>query len=370
MKKSIVSFVLLIMIGLNCVGCESNKKSNQGVTDENVVQAIKQNGVCNVSIDPKVELLGVVQYIADDPNIIKNYSDNYKYSDDISKFFSKYKDEPIVSLYKKMRNEGFSYDCPPNVMLYVDNNLKLLDNITLPDDIIARSGGKETLVKFLDLLADFRKKSKFDEFYNNHTDYYNSIVSSVKNKVDKIGCIEKLIKYYGYEQNSFNIIIQPLSSGGYGIRVDAKDGKFDVYDFMVVPNDDETFAELLIHEFGHSYVNPLTEENINEVNNYSNLFTPIKENMSKQAYPYWDYCVNEHVVRSVTYRIIYDLYGADASQKFINQDTAKDFIYIKSLSKRLEEYENNRDKYITFKDFYPRLLDDLKELSDKESAKK
>jgi hypothetical protein len=366
-KKNILSSILLIMIALNCIGCESYKKSSQAITKGAAVEAVKESGFCNVSIDPKVELLSVVQYIADDPNIIKEKSnlDNnqIKYSEDISKYFSKYKDEPVVSLYKQMMSNGFSYDCPPNVMLYVDNNLKLLDNV--PNDIIDRSSGKETLVKFLDLLDDFRNKSKFDEFYMSHIEYYKDSVLNIKRRVDKSGCIEKIIKYYGYEQNSFNIIVQILSSGGYGIRVPGKDGKFDVYDFMVVPNDDIDFAQLITHEFGHSYINPLTEENINEVNKYNNLFTPIKEKMSKQAYPEWEYCVNEHIVRAVTYRIIEDLYGSNASMKYINHDIGRDFIYIKSLSERLKEYENNRDKYPTFKEFYPRLIDDFKELSNK-----
>lgn len=376
MKKTLLCFLLLISIALNCIGCGSDKKSSQPVANEVSMQAVKESGLCNVSIEPNVELLGVVQYLADDPNIIKSFKDNdskhfneIKYSNDISKYFSKYKNEPVVDFYKQMNSKGFSYDIPPSLMLYVDGNLKLLNNITLPDRIIQNSGGKEDIVKFLNLLADFRKKSKFDEFYNDHTGYYKAIVSITKSEVDKIGCIDKIKKYYGYDQNSYNIIIQTLSIGGYGVWVSKEDEKEDAYDFMVVPDDCEEFAQLLTHEFSHSYINPLTKQNINEVNKYSNLYEPIKESMSKQAYSYWEECVNEHIVRAVTYRIIYDLYGADASNIYIDEDTSKNFIYLKALSERLEEYEKNRDKYPNFKDFYPRLIDVFKELSDKQPVK-
>lgn len=368
MKKKFLCFAILSIMVLNCVGCESNKKSKEAVTHETIAYAVKQSGTCNVSIEPKIELLAVVQYIADDPTILrKNLSeDDQKYSDDISKYFSKYKDEPVVSLYKEMMKNGFSYSTPPETMLYVDNNLKLLNNLTLPQIAITSSGGKETLLKFFDLLADFRKKTKFDEFYISHTNFYNNIVSNVKNRIDKIGCIEALINYYGYKQNSYNFIIEPLSIGGYAARVPSKDGKFDLYDFMVIPEDDKEFFQLVIHEFGHSYVNPLTEQNINEVNKYKNLFTDIKEDMSKQQYGSWDYCVNEHIIRAVAYRALYSSYGANVSQDYINRDTANKFIYIEEISEKLKEYESNRDKYPTFNDFYPRLLDGFKDLSNKE----
>lgn len=372
MKKNISCFILLMMIIVNCIGCQNNSISKQAINNEIVAKSIKESGICNVSIDLKVELLGVVQYLADDPNILKEIKNNSgveKYSEDISNYFFKYKDEPVVDFYKQMRELGYSYDRPPMTMMYVDDNLKLLNNVTLPDYIINSAGGKEQIVKLLDLLTDFRKKTKFDEFYMNHTDYYSSIVSKVKNRVDKIGCVEKLIKYYGYKENSYNIIIQPLSIGGYAGCVPTKDGISDVYDFMVVPEEDEEFSNLLIHEFGHSYINPLTEKNINEVYKYANLYLPIKESMSKQAYGNLSECVNEHIVRAVTYRILYDLYGSDVSRSYINLDESHSFIYIKSLSERLGEYENNRNTYSTINEFYPRILDELKELSDEEANK-
>lgn len=132
---------------------------------------------------------------------------------------------------------------------------------------------------------------------------------------------------------------------------------------MVVPDNLPEFCNLLLHEFGHSYINPLTEQNINEVYSCSNLFDPIKENMNRQAYGSWDFCVNEHVVRSVTYIILNEIFGAGVSQHYLKQDIANDFIFIDELSERLGEYESNRNKYPTIKDFYPRMLDVLKDKS-------
>jgi hypothetical protein len=373
MKKIIISLLTLFFISFNLVSCENKNKVSQAavITNDTIAYSIKESGTCNISIEPKIELLSIVQYLADDPAIIKENlsSDNNKYSDDISNYFSKYKDEPVVNLYKEMLKTGFSYSTPPEAMLYVDDNLKLLTSLTLPNDVVSAAGNEETFIKFLDLLSDFRKKSTFDKFYMSHIDLYKKFVSIVKEKVDRLGCIDKLINYYGYKQNSYNFIIEPLSIGGYAARIPSKNDKFDLYDFMVIPNDDAEFFQMVIHEFGHSYVNPLTEKNINEVNRYSNLFTPIKENMIKEQYSSWDFCVNEHIVRAVAYRNLDTYFNSGISRRYINIDLNRKFIYLDALTEKLKEYENNRDKYKTFNDFYPKLLETLKELSDSSSTK-
>ncbi|MBL4933724.1 DUF4932 domain-containing protein [Clostridium paridis] len=371
MKKVIISLISLFFI-FNLISCDKKDSQATVTTTDSTAYSIKESSTCNVSIEPKIELLSIVQYLADDPTIIKENlsSDNDKYSKDIASYFSKYIDDPVVTLYKKMLKTGFSYSTPPQAMLYVDDNLKLLTNLTLPSDVISAAGNKKTLIKFFDLLSDFRKKSSFDDFYLSHIDLYKKLVSTVKEKVDKLGCIDKLIDYYGYKQNSYNFIIEPLSIGGYAARIPSKNDKFDLYDFMVIPNDDAEFFQMVIHEFGHSYVNPLTEKNIDEVNKYSNLFTPIKDAMTKEQYGSWDFCVNEHIVRAVAYRNLDTNFSSGVNRRYIDMDTNRKFIYLDALSEKLKEYENNRNKYKTFNDFYPKLLETLKEFSDSSSTKK
>lgn len=371
MKKRILIFGIVCITLLNCMGCESKKKSEVDVGNEKLASSVKESGTCNVSIEPKIELLAAMQYIAEDPTILKKdiSEENLKYSDEISKYFSKYKNEQVVTLYKEMMKSGFNYSTPPEAMLYVDDNLKLINKLTLPEDVISSAGGKEKLLKFYNLLADFRKKSKFDDFYIKHIDFYKKLVSNVKTRVDESQCIQTLENYYGYKQNSYNFIIEPLSIGGYAARTPSNNGKCDLYDFMVVPNNYVNFFQLVIHEFGHSYVNPLTEQNINEINKYNDLFTPIKEAMAKQQYSSWKFCVNEHIVRAVAYRALYKTYGIEASEKYIDMDTKCEFIYLKAITEKLKEYEDNRDKYPTFNDFYPKLLQLFKELSNKKLIK-
>jgi hypothetical protein len=51
-------------------------------------------------------------------------------------------------------------------------------------------------------------------------------------------------------------------------------------------------------------VNPVTAKHIDEVNKYSKLYDPIADIMKSNAYPNWEICVNEHIVRAVTARLL------------------------------------------------------------------
>lgn len=165
------------------------------------------------------------------------------------------------------------------------------------------------------------------------------------------------------KQNSYNIILSPMfHTGGFGANIKNKNGSCDIYSIQGplsvekgIPSfgDKDSFKYLAWHEFSHSFVNPLTEENLKEVEKYSKLYEPISKKMKDNAYPTWQICVNEHIVRSVTARLAYMRDGQDAYEKTIAQEKAKGFIYITQLTEKLEEYEKNRDQYNSLREFYP-----------------
>lgn len=66
---------------------------------------------------------------------------------------------------------------------------------------------------------------------------------------------------------------------------------------------------------------------IDEINLYSNLYDKISSAMARQAYPSWDICVNEHIVRAVTARLICINNGQEAFNEQIEYEKAKLFLY-------------------------------------------
>lgn len=173
------------------------------------------------------------------------------------------------------------------------------------------------------------------------------------------------------EKDEYNIILSPLIMGGYGPKVKTADGKTKVYGIIGpirsnmsgdIEFSTEYVRDIVLHEFSHSFVNPITTKNIDEVNKYKSLYKPISEIMKKQAYADWETCVNEHIVRAVTTRIAYIYEGEAAGEKALKYEKSNGFIYIDNLCEKLKYFEENKNNYASFEEFYPELIEVFKNL--------
>ena len=131
-----------------------------------------------------------------------------------------------------------------------------------------------------------------------------------------------------------------------------------------IPYSSKWYLRYLIwHEFGHSFVNPVTANHSDRVASQNKLIEPVKENMKSMGYGDWETCVNEHVVRAVHNRLVELHLGSLRSKFWLKLDKGKGFIYIEPLIEKLKEFEIQRDKNnISFSEFYPELLDVLDSL--------
>lgn len=175
-------------------------------------------------------------------------------------------------------------------------------------------------------------------------------------------------------KHTYNIILAPLFRGGYGPCIQRPDGTLEIYSIIgTIRMEDNipTFGTadklkyLVLHEFSHSFVNPLTSKFKTQINKYESLYNPIAERMKKQAYGLWEACVNEHIIRAVTTRIAYSE-GEEKGEQELQSHKERGFVYIDALCDKLEEYEQKRDEYPTFADFYPELIKVFDELSQKD----
>ena len=84
--------------------------------------------------------------------------------------------------------------------------------------------------------------------------------------------------------------------------------------------------------------------------------------MRRQAYPNWHIAVNEHIVRAITTRLAYLEGGTKVGQHALEQEEGKGFIYVAALVERLKKYEEAHDKYSSFQEFHPRLIEVFREI--------
>ena len=333
-----------------------------------------------VTVDPRIELLSVVQLLSgyNQRSILTRHQLGYK--EEIYEYFDDYKDHKAVKQFTKMSEVGFSYDAPPAAMLYLSNPPELEIDKPFTKYLKRRAGnfiglfGEQRLNSFVENLADFAQDSDFMTFYNDHQEFYNQIITRTRETIAGEDYIKDLEDYYGMEQASYNVILVPLfHPGGYGPRVARDDNRFDIYNIrgpIQVRNglpyfgSQDQFQYLAWHEFGHSFVNPLTSKYSEEVNEYKSLYEPIEKQMKSHAYGSWETTVNEHIVRAITTRLTYIHRGQKLGDSIKKQERTRGFVYIDALMEKLEEFESSREKYPTFEDFYPELIKVFEELSN------
>lgn len=371
--KNKLIIIIITMIIITAYYIKGNlTKDSVGTTEDLKPVSQNINGI-NMMIDPRIELLAVVQAVGtydEQYDLITN--EDFDYKKEIMKNFSKFSNHEAVKVFNNMSRASFSYDAPPTAMLYMSNPLSLKVNQDFTDYLKSRAG-EEMLNKFALGIRNFAIDTKFHEFFNKQKKFYNSVIEENAKVMGTTNYIDQLEQYYGMKQNSYNIILSPMfHSGGFGPRVESKNGEYDLYsiqgpssvkDNIPIFGNEDGFRYIALHEFSHSFINPLTEENIDEVNKYSQLYEPISEKMSKQAYNIWEACVNEHIVRAVVARLTFIHSGSENYETIVSYEKDRGFLYIDELTKKLEEYEKNRDKYKSFKDFYPELVKVFKELS-------
>ena len=328
------------------------------------------NGI-NITVDYRTELLGVLMLIGDYrkkfPHLFINY-DNKFYVDSIINRFEKYKDDDVVKMFDQIvEAHSFNYDAPFCLFLQLDNelNINLLDDYTF----INRLQSDNKIYVFIKKLNDFAKRIDFQKFYRNNRKLYEEWINNISGAFQKYEILKFLNEYYGYlSESNFVVDINAFTTNGaYGCNLDNKVVCcYPVFEEMKKNKlfDSEAkeiyILETIIHEFSHGYVNSITDK-YNILNKNTNLFDNIRDEMIKQAYPYDSHIINEHIVRAISARYIYLVYGdKELYKQCIENNKKSGFIYIDNIIDSLINYENNRDKYKTLVEFYPEIIENIK----------
>lgn len=329
--------------------------------------SVARNNI-NIVIDPRVEMMSIVQYLSDYDEFIT--AADFAYRTRVDEFFAGFHDHKAVTMYEDMTYTGFRYSSPANFALSLTSDWQIDDRAQLSWHVLQGGGGIKNLTEFAAALQDFCIESNFYDFYVSNEDYYRDNVYRVAALLGDWDYVSELESYYGMHYQSFNILPVPLyaGGGGFGPHVE-RDGQIEIYSILCAFDDqmhgevpqygnDYIFKLLQRHEFSHSFVNRITEMYLEAVLEYEYLLAPIQAEMDKLNYGSWITCFNEHVVRAVTTRLAFADNRQEGS-KALARELEAGFIYTDVLVQALVEYENNRDIYPDLISFYPRLLEAL-----------
>jgi hypothetical protein len=188
------------------------------------------------------------------------------------------------------------------------------------DKIAGFAPGKDSLAAataathFLDALNRFYRRSSFEQYYRQAHGYYQHALSGIRSVLPARGSIAAMEKFYGKHFDGY--VLMPsltIPSGmAFGVKL-IRGGRTVIYNIFgpyAVPLLDTTrmqlgfdnaqhILELSVHEFGHSFVNPVVLDLPDSFfQATASLFTPLVEAMDNQGYQTWKTCLVEHFVRA------------------------------------------------------------------------
>jgi len=328
-------------------------------------------GGFSITVDPRIELLAVVQHFTS-WSMKGHIKSETAYKKDIDDYFGKYSGHEAVAFAESLVGAGFAYDAPVQMMLNHADPPELELTSPYSDYLVRRARGEDVLSGFAASLRNFALRSEFMAFFKNHAELYDTLTLEAADLFEGKDYVKALEEFYGTEMNSYNLIFAPLFSGNYGIPIESEQGwdLFAVIGPCTLKVERTTFAclayleNMVLHEWSHSFVNHLVDENYDRFKKSSHLFKPISLMMRRQAYPNWRVALYEHLVRACgEVRVRRRLHQDFDMEKTIRYHEGKGFWYMSFLDSILDDYENNRGRYVDFSSFVPVIAESLTRLS-------
>lgn len=337
-----------------------------------------QNKTINVKVDERVELVSVVCYLA-------NYEEYRRsilfkdFTNQIDEYFKPYLNDTLLSYAKFIREErGIGYDAPMTfaVNLLIDENLHLNTNTKSNFWEQDKRWTKETAENYLILLNDFYHKTNFREFYNKNIHFYSQMEEGFKPLIQAIN-LSWFDSFYSQKNNNdFCVILSPLNGpnnfGPKSINKNAEEIDYSImgswiFDSTIHINKtiSSDIIQTLIHEFNHSYCNPMVEKYWNKIEkNAGKIYKLFDKEMSNQAYSNPNNMVNETLVRAATIKYLTDNTKISLEILF-KQEEDKSFFCIRDVYNALNTYSQEHSKYPNFDSFMPELCNQFNKIKPK-----
>lgn len=370
-KKVIRSIICFII-------CASFSVENPLWASESVLRDSIRGGSLHITMDPRTELISIIQYISsfriNGYRLLTDF--DFEYRKRVDRYFAPFKNHPVVKLLEELSPKGFLGDAPPALMIRLSSPPELNQKYPLPDRLLRVLGNQENVEEFLDRLRQFVEDSRFLDFFKDNQDEYAKIIDVYMGMIGNHNYIERLENYVGMTQRTYNIILVPLY-GPFGFSlfsIDGREGPTDVYNIcgpQRVENGIPEFGtehgigSIFLHEFAHSFCNPLIDKYRDRFDESVQLYAPIKDRARALGYgTEWIGSVKEMVTDSVTVRLEAREWGEAYANERLYKQKKEGWVYMPAICERLEEYERNRDRYRCLEDFMPQLTGLLQELAE------
>lgn len=321
-----------------------------------------------VRVSEPVELMSIVFRLAG----AEEYStadSSAAYVRAVDERFGRFKDHEVVRVAKDLREDrGVSFDAVMSFAVHLasarEPALKMpVDRATM--DARWRPRDAE---RFLNALRDFVRESDAAGFFDEQAPYYAKAGAGLAEQIGKRPYRAWMDEFFGVSPGlDFVAIVGLLNgSGSYGVSVRYPDGRAEICPVIGAAKFGEdgmpVFGEgdvgLIVHEFSHTYTNPLVDRHRAALLPSAERIYPRREALMKpQAYGSALTMLYESMVRACSARFFARHGTQEEYERQIAYETQRGFLWTRGLADLLGEYESSRGEHPTLDGFMPRIAE-------------
>ena len=335
-----------------------------------------------VRVDPRIELFSVIFRLGGHPEYNQGLVD--RYTDAVEKHFRPHADHPVVAMARELRRtRGISYDAVPSLAVHVTDPPELAERVPLtplPETLEVR-WTTDHAKRFLALARDFAHETRFADFFERQKRLWGGVTIRVERALHDKAHLEWFDAFFGVPFDGTFVVSLGMLTGPqcYGARVHPDGGTSELHCILGVwatneqglPRFDDEMIATVIHEFVHSYTNPIVDAHAKSLRQPGETMFPwVEKAMTEQAYGTWRIMMYESIVRACVIRYLTSTGRSTVAVTELEREKKRQFLWIEPLDAKLAEYERKRNEYATFEDFFPQIVAFFTEYAPKFAAER
>jgi hypothetical protein len=297
-------------------------------------------GRIDVAVDARVELFSVLERLAGRPEYLVADTPYARAADE---WFAPHSDDPAVLTFRALiASNGIGYDAAMTLAAQLDDQLVPLRALDPPPEGLDPRWEGVDLAEVLDEVRAFAQATRFDGFMASQHEYVSAVEDVFREFVASRPILDWFDGVFGPHDAANYHVVPGLLTGHMNFGVHA--GSADVYAIMWleapdqdgVPAPGPSTEELLVHEFAHTYVNPVIRDHLDSFDGSSPLLDAAAPAMAQQAYPTREIVVDESIVRALTVLYLRDEVSLEAAQASLANQIGLGFTWTRDLALALD----------------------------------
>jgi Domain of unknown function (DUF4932) len=339
-------------------------------------QVPAQSKNLRIGVDRRVELIAIIFRLAGNEEFKRTYLPAY--SADIDTFFEPQRNHEAVTLARGLRERyGLGQSRVMAIAIRLTDPPEFNERVPF-DSTAGWPATPAEIRRFVEAARRFAIDSRASEFFERHTALYDSVDARIRPGLEHAVDLAWFSPYFGIPADQVFVVVPLLvaSEGNYGPCVEPPGELRECYSIVGAPRPDSSgyphfdtgMSGLLVHEFGHGFVNPLGFAHHAEfARSAPRVRALVADAMTWQSYP-WPSMVNESLDRATEARYI-AAHGDSAQLRSFYRDQLRgSWFWTEELANLYTQYEADRRTYPTFASFMSRIIAYFDSLPDRVPA--